>query len=345
MTGGLHSGDLFILAGRPSMGKTALALNVAQHVALKLKQTVAIFSLEMSKESLLTRMLCAAARVDSQKFRAGYLNQDERRKLNQALHELVEAPLYIDDTAGLAPDGHARQTAAAASGAAGAHRPGDRGLPAIDDGPRAIRESQPGGELAFTWHEAAGQGTDPHQRSGDGPVRAHADHRRRRLLRKLPRRLHGAHPRRKSVARGGRGADRARQCADQVLDGAELVPGDKEGRGGIYNFVTKRGKCLGVNSKISWTQVETGSAITWKYPSCILQGDNSVDEFYSVALTNNRQQADTGTKMIHIGKNTRSTIVSKGSLCRLRPEHLPRPGQDPQERDRRAQLHAMRFAA
>jgi Fe-S cluster assembly protein SufB len=89
-------------------------------------------------------------------------------------------------------------------------------------------------------------------------------------------------------------------------------PGDKEGRGGIYNFVTKRGKCLGVNSKISWTQVETGSAITWKYPSCILQGDNSIGEFYSVALTNHRQQADTGTKMIHIGKNTRSTIVSKG---------------------------------
>jgi Fe-S cluster assembly protein SufB len=89
-------------------------------------------------------------------------------------------------------------------------------------------------------------------------------------------------------------------------------PGDKEGRGGIYNFVTKRGKCLGKNSKISWTQVETGSAITWKYPSCILQGDNSVGEFYSVALTNNHQQADTGTKMIHIGKNTKSTIVSKG---------------------------------
>src|SRR5579859_4905303 len=89
-------------------------------------------------------------------------------------------------------------------------------------------------------------------------------------------------------------------------------PGDKEGKGGIYNFVTKRGKCLGVNSKISWTQVETGSAITWKYPGCILQGDNSVGEFYSVALTNNYQQADTGTKMIHIGKNTRSTIVSKG---------------------------------
>ena len=89
-------------------------------------------------------------------------------------------------------------------------------------------------------------------------------------------------------------------------------PGDKEGKGGIYNFVTKRGKCLGVNSKISWTQVETGSAITWKYPGCILQGDNSVGEFYSVALTNNYQQADTGTKMIHIGKNTKSTIVSKG---------------------------------
>jgi Fe-S cluster assembly protein SufB len=89
-------------------------------------------------------------------------------------------------------------------------------------------------------------------------------------------------------------------------------PGDKEGKGGIYNFVTKRGKCLGRNSKISWTQVETGSAITWKYPSCILMGDNSVGEFYSVALTNNYQQADTGTKMIHIGKNTSSTIVSKG---------------------------------
>ncbi len=105
-----------------------------------------------------------------------------------------------------------------------------------------------------------------------------------------------------------------------ALDNAQIkystvqnwYPGDKEGRGGIYNFVTKRGKCAGVNSKISWTQVETGSAITWKYPSCILQGDNSVGEFYSVALTNNYQQADTGTKMIHLGKNTSSTIVSKG---------------------------------
>jgi Fe-S cluster assembly protein SufB len=89
-------------------------------------------------------------------------------------------------------------------------------------------------------------------------------------------------------------------------------PGDKEGKGGIYNFVTKRGKCKGANSKISWTQVETGSAITWKYPSCLLMGDNSIGEFYSVALTNNYQQADTGTKMIHIGNNTRSTIISKG---------------------------------
>jgi Fe-S cluster assembly protein SufB len=105
-----------------------------------------------------------------------------------------------------------------------------------------------------------------------------------------------------------------------ALDNAQIkystvqnwYPGDKEGKGGIYNFVTKRGKCLGKNSKISWTQVETGSAITWKYPSCILQGENSVGEFYSVALTNNYQQADTGTKMIHIGKNTRSTIISKG---------------------------------
>jgi Fe-S cluster assembly protein SufB len=89
-------------------------------------------------------------------------------------------------------------------------------------------------------------------------------------------------------------------------------PGDANGKGGIYNFVTKRGHCRGANAKITWTQVETGSAITWKYPSCILQGDNSVGEFYSVAVTNNYQQADTGTKMIHLGKNTRSTIVSKG---------------------------------
>src|SRR5581483_9259511 len=101
MTGGLHGGDLFIVAARPSMGKTALALNIAQHVAMRMQKTVAIFSLEMSKESLLTRMLCAAARVDSQRFRAGYLTQDERRKLNHSLRELVESPLFIDDTSGI----------------------------------------------------------------------------------------------------------------------------------------------------------------------------------------------------------------------------------------------------
>jgi replicative DNA helicase len=100
-TGGLHAGDLVILAARPSMGKTALALNMAQHIAMKNKQTVVIFSLEMSKESLLTRMLCAAARVDSQRFRAGYLNQEERRKLRDAVNDIAEAPLFIDDTAGL----------------------------------------------------------------------------------------------------------------------------------------------------------------------------------------------------------------------------------------------------
>src|SRR6266550_2676848 len=105
-----------------------------------------------------------------------------------------------------------------------------------------------------------------------------------------------------------------------TLDNAQIkystvqnwYPGDEQGRGGIYNFVTKRGLCKGKNSKICWTQVETGSAITWKYPSCILLGDNSVGEFYSVAVTNNYQQADTGTKMVHVGKNTRSTIISKG---------------------------------
>ena len=103
-----------------------------------------------------------------------------------------------------------------------------------------------------------------------------------------------------------------------ALDDAEIkystvqnwFAGDENGKGGIYNLVTKRGLCKGVNSKISWTQVETGSAITWKYPSCVLVGDNSVGEFYSVALTNNYQQADTGTKMVHVGKNTRSTIIS-----------------------------------
>ena len=110
-------------------------------------------------------------------------------------------------------------------------------------------------------------------------------------------------------------------CVELItLDNAEIkystvqnwYPGDENGKGGVYNFVTKRGACRGNNSKISWTQIETGSAITWKYPSCILQGDNSTGKFYSVALTNNFQQADTGTKMLHLGKNTKSTIISKG---------------------------------
>ena len=122
-------------------------------------------------------------------------------------------------------------------------------------------------------------------------------------------------------------------------------PGDENGLGGIYNFVTKRGECRGANSKISWTQVETGSAITWKYPSCVLRGENSVGEFYSVAVANNYQQADTGTKMIHIGANTRSTIVSKGisagkgqNSYRGLVKILPQAAW-------RAQFHAVRFAA
>ena len=122
-------------------------------------------------------------------------------------------------------------------------------------------------------------------------------------------------------------------------------PGDENGVGGIYNFVTKRGECRGRNSKISWTQVETGSAITWKYPSCVLKGEGSTGEFYSVAVANNYQQADTGTKMIHIGRNTKSTIVSKGISAGHAREHLPRAGEDPAERGGRAQFHAMRLAA
>ena len=138
-----------------------------------------------------------------------------------------------------------------------------------------------------------------------------------------------------------------------ALDDAEIkystvqnwYPGDAEGKGGIYNFVTKRGACRGDRSKISWTQVETGSAITWKYPSCILEGDNSVGEFYSVAITNNRQQADTGTKMIHIGRNTRSTIISKGiSAGRGQNTYRGLVRVQPQGAER-AQLHAMRLAA
>ena len=122
-------------------------------------------------------------------------------------------------------------------------------------------------------------------------------------------------------------------------------PGDKDGKGGIYNFVTKRGNCKGRRSKITWTQVETGSAITWKYPSCILQGDDSVGEFYSVAVTNNRQQADTGTKMIHLGKNTRSTIVSKGISAGLGQNTYRGAVKIAKRRDQRPQLLAVRLAA
>jgi Fe-S cluster assembly protein SufB len=138
-----------------------------------------------------------------------------------------------------------------------------------------------------------------------------------------------------------------------ALDDAEIkystvqnwYPGDENGKGGIYNFVTKRALCQGRNSKVSWTQVETGSAITWKYPSCVLNGENSVGEFYSVAVTNNRQQADTGTKMIHNGKGSRSTIISKG-ISAGRSNNTYRglvrvaPGADG-----RAQLHPVRQPA
>jgi Fe-S cluster assembly protein SufB len=123
------------------------------------------------------------------------------------------------------------------------------------------------------------------------------------------------------------------------------IPATRTARAAFTTFVTKRGKCAGVNSKISWTQVETGSAITWKYPSCILQGDNSVGEFYSVAVVNNYQQADTGTKMIHIGKNTKSTIVSKGISAGRGQNSYRGAGENPERRGQRAQLLAVRFPA
>ena len=122
-------------------------------------------------------------------------------------------------------------------------------------------------------------------------------------------------------------------------------PGDAEGRGGIYNFVTKRGACRGARSKISWTQVETGSAITWKYPSCVLHGEDSVGEFYSVAVTNNRQQADTGTKMIHIGRGSTQHDRVEGDQCRKVEQHLSRAGAHAAVGGGRAQLHAVRLAA
>ena len=138
-----------------------------------------------------------------------------------------------------------------------------------------------------------------------------------------------------------------------ALDDAEIkystvqnwYPGDAEGRGGIYNFVTKRGDCRGKNSVITWTQVETGSAITWKYPSCILRGDGSRGEFYSIAVSNGMQQVDSGTKMIHLGKNTTSRIISKGIAAGRSREHLSRPRLGAPQGDERAQLHELRLAA
>ena len=138
-----------------------------------------------------------------------------------------------------------------------------------------------------------------------------------------------------------------------ALDDAEIkystvqnwYPGDAEGRGGIFNFVTKRGDCRGPRSKISWTQVETGSAITWKYPSCILRGDDSRGEFYSIAISNGRQQVDSGTKMIHLGKNTTSRIISKGIAAGPLEQHLSRARLGAPPRDKRAQLHQLRLAS
>ena len=138
-----------------------------------------------------------------------------------------------------------------------------------------------------------------------------------------------------------------------ALDDAEIkystvqnwYPGDKDGKGGIYNFVTKRGDCRGDNSKISWTQVETGSAITWKYPSCILRGDNSRGEFYSIAISNGYQQVDSGTKMLHLGKNTSSRIISKGIAAAVLRQHLSRAGFGPRQGQGRPQFHPVRQPA
>ena len=185
----------------------------------------------------------------------------------------------------------------------------------------------------------------PHQREGHRAVRADADHRRRGLVRQLPRRLHGADARREPAARRGRRARGARRRDDQVLDDPELVS-RRQGRQGRHLQLRDQARPVrGRGSKITWTQVETGSAITWKYPSCILQGDNSIGEFYSVATTNNWQQADTGTKMIHLGKNTRSTIVSKGISAGHGQNTYRGLVRDRQEREERAQLLAVRLAA
>jgi Fe-S cluster assembly protein SufB len=153
----------------------------------------------------------------------------------------------------------------------------------------------------------------PHQRAEHRPVRAHADHRRQGLLCQLSRRLHRAEARREPAACGGGRADRARRCRDQVLDRAELVSGRRRGQGRHLQFRHQARRLPRQEFQdLSWTQVETGSAITWKYPSCILRGDGSRGEFYSIAISNGFQQVDSGTKMIHLGKNTTSRIISKG---------------------------------
>ena len=153
----------------------------------------------------------------------------------------------------------------------------------------------------------------PHQREEHRPVRAHADHRRQGLLRELSRRLHRADARREPASRRGGRAGRARRRRDQVFDGAELVSGRRRtARAASTTSSPSAATAAATRSKISWTQVETGSAITWKYPSCILRGDNSRGEFYSIAISNGRQQVDSGTKMLHLGKNTTSRIISKG---------------------------------
>ena len=186
----------------------------------------------------------------------------------------------------------------------------------------------------------------PHQCRQHRPVRAHADHRRQGVS-------HVSYLEGCTAPMRDENQLHAAVVELVALDDAEIkystvqnwYPGDANGVGGIYNFVTKRANCLGKRSKVSWTQVETGSAITWKYPSCVLSGDDSVGEFYSVAVTNNRQQADTGTKMIHLGKGTKSTIVSKGISAGRSQRHLSRAGARRRQCRGRAQPHPVRLAA
>ena len=186
----------------------------------------------------------------------------------------------------------------------------------------------------------------PHQRRQHRAVRADADRRRRGRLRELPRGLHRPHPRREPAPRrGGRAGRPRRTRRSSTRPSRTGTRATRTARAASTTSSPSAASARGANSKISWTQVETGSAITWKYPCCILQGDDSVGEFYSVAVTNNTQQADTGTKMIHIGKNTQSTIVSKGISAGHGQNTYRGLVQDRQGRRRRAQLLAVRLAA